>query len=487
MFSDPKMARTNRVYVAFLAVLIIAAAFPVQALATRVPKPLGEAIQQRFPQARLRLDGAIETRLGELFIASIVPELAGRNGTVSLIESFPEPKTPDLLVFSDGWCFLRVFKKGSVNSVISANSLPEQLRKLVLSGKLPGDLIVPDQFVLPRSLKPIAGDLSVLTYDDAAPEKALLTGTKPGAGPVHGPVHGLVVATSPKNGSVILLDEHSLAKQAEYPTVGIPTGLAAANGKVYVTDQAKSCVLVFDLKRKQFVASIQLSARSAPKGLAILPNGKLLYASESAANDIATIETSTDRVLVRTRCPAGPARMAVTPDGFHLIVLNPPAGQATILSTLNQRVVASVNVGSMPNGIVISSDSARAYVSNRMSNTVSVIDIAQHKVVGTLKTGMGPTGVALSSDGSKLYVANAKDNTIGVYDLKTKQAPQEVKLPLDVDFPGALSLLPGGKELAVSSESTDTIGILDLTKLEFSSQPVIGQTSDELLYVQLSD
>jgi len=464
-----------------MAMVVFAAVVPQQASATRVSKPLAEAIQARFPQSRLRLDASIETKIGELFVPVIVPGMNAKNGPVSLVESFPEPKTPDVLLFSDGWCFLRVYKKGNINTVISAESLPAPLRKILLSGRMPEDLIVPEQFSIPRSLKPVTGDLKISLVDDAV---AALPKTEESKSPKGGG-HGAVIATSPKNGNVLLLDEHALTKVSEYPTEGIPTGLACGNGKVYVTDQAKSCVLIFDLKRKQFVGTIPLTPRSAPKGLAILPNGKLLYASESAANDIATIETSSDRVMVRTRCAAGPARMAATPDGFHLIVLNAPAGQATILSTLNQRVVAAVQVGAMPNAVAISSDSSRAYISNRMSNTISILDIAQHRVVGTLKTGAGPTGLVLSSDETKLYVANAKDNTISIHDLKSKQAPQEVKLPLDIDFPGALALLPGGKELVVSSESTDTIGVLDLAKLEFSAQPQIGETSDDILWVPI--
>ncbi len=56
----------------------------------------------------------------------------------------------------------------------------------------------------------------------------------------------------------------------------------------------------------------------------------------------------------------------------------------------------------------------------------------------------------------------------------------EVKLPLDLDFPGEISLMPDGEHLLVSSEATDTVGVLNTTSLKFEEQQIIGFTSDEI-------
>jgi YVTN family beta-propeller protein len=135
----------------------------------------------------------------------------------------------------------------------------------------------------------------------------------------------------------------------------------------------------------------------------------------------------------------------------------------------------------------VSHDSQRAYVSNRLSNTISVIDIAKQRVLETLPTGAGPTGITLDSAGDRLFVANAKDNTISVFDLKSHQKPEEIKLPLDVDFPGGLTLLPNKCEILVSSEATEAIGLLNANTLSFERQPVIGHPSDDFLWVPLEN
>jgi len=58
-------------------------------------------------------------------------------------------------------------------------------------------------------------------------------------------------------------------------------------------------------------------------------------------------------------------------------------------------------------------------------------------------------------------------------------------LPLDVDFPGALTLVPNKHEILVSSEVTEAIGLLDTNALAFEKQPVIGYPSDEFLLVPI--
>jgi YVTN family beta-propeller protein len=104
-------------------------------------------------------------------------------------------------------------------------------------------------------------------------------------------------------------------------------------------------------------------------------------------------------------------------------------------------------------------------------------------VIETLKTGNGPTGLAFDEEETKLFVANAKDNTISVFDLKTNKRLDDIKLPLDLDFPGGIMLMPDRKHLLVSSESTPNVGLIDTKTMMVEKQPDIGQTIDRFLFV----
>jgi YVTN family beta-propeller protein len=465
---------------------------PQAAFATRLTAELKTAVQAQFPESKVRLDGAIETKTGQLYLLLVPTKVPTdkKPASVLLQDRFPATEPADFLCFSNGWCYLRVIKKGAVRTTVAPSVLPEKSRKQLLTCKFVPDLIVPENFSVVKALKPVLGDLAIALVQEqpAKPQAvpaATSTTTATTAKPVAGTVHGAVFVSSPGSGKITMLDGLTLEKLTEFPTEGTPAGMTCAEGRLYIADQGKSRILILDPKKRQFLGQIDLPPKSAPKGLASLPNGKLIYASESAAGVIDVIETDTGKVLLKTKVLAGPSKVVMAPNGNTLIVLNPPSGQATIISTSNQKVLGVVKVGSMPNAIAFSKDSAFAYVSNRVSNTVTIIDIAKRQAVASLQTGSGPTGIVLTNDGEKMLVANAKDNTITVFDLAKRQKVQDVKLPLDVDFPGALFLMPDGQHILVSSASTEAVGILNVAKLEFEREPVIGHTSDEMLWLSL--
>lgn len=467
---------------AFVTLLLILSA-PSPAHATRVPSELKDEISDKLPDSKFRPDGGIETGQGDLFILLLPSSSGKKRGKAHIFSSFPNDKDPSLLFCENGWCYARVQKKGTARTVLIPAELPDKLRKQLLSCKFPSDFIVPENFVLPESLKSLLIDQSIPVQGDATISSSTF-GSTPRVGKSGTKAdHGVLFLTSLNTGTITMVDEQSLNKMVDFPTEGTPCSLAWAAGRLYITDQAKHRILLLDPAHKEFLGQIDLPARSAPKGLAIIPSGQLMYVSESSADDVAVIETATRKVLMRTKVAPGPGKMALCPNGQYLLVLNVPSGQLTIISTQTQAVVATLQVGSVPTAIDISSDSHLAYVSNRASNTVSIIDIDKRKLSGKMETGLGPTGIALSSDNSKLYVANARENSIAVYDTQTHQKLQDSKLPVEIDFPGTISLMPDGKRLLVSSEASDTIALLNLDKFEFEKQSSIGHSSHDILWV----
>jgi YVTN family beta-propeller protein len=460
--------------------LSLANLFTIQeAEATRLPENLKTAVLRQFPSAKIRLDGSVETPSKELYLPAIPKDTdAESQDKIELKNVFPDMGNPSMFFFSNGWCYLQTRKYDKGQTIVLPENLPESLRQKLAKLHLVTDLIVPQNFALPSAAKFLAGELNIPALEDSSGSNSQdNSGNKKEKGS-----HGAIFVLSPGIGKITCLEEGTLKKLAELPTEGTPSGITSAQGKVYIADQSKNRVLKLDPRTCQFSGQIDLPKRSAPKGIVALPDGKLFYVSESANSSIAVYETANDRLLVTTKVLTGPSRMAVTPNGTILLVLNVPVGAVSILSTQNQKFLGSIKVGTMPNAIVISHNSDRAYVSNRVSNTVSVIDITKHVVLQTIATGNAPTGLTLDADETRLFIANAKDNTISVYDLKANKKIDDVKLPIEVDFPGGLTLLPDKKHILVSSEVTDTIGILDADTLKFEQQQ-IGYVSDESIWV----
>lgn len=454
------------------------------AWATKLPEDLSDEVKANFSGAKMRLDASFENHRGDLYLALMPAAASKKRGKAHITSYYPNQESPDFVFCDNGWCYVRVLQNKSYRSIANPATLPEGLRKSLMACRFPSDLIVPEGFVMPRSFKALCADLSIPLQDDTTLFGSLSPAATTGGAAVTS--HGMLFLTSLASGNITIIDEHSLNKLADFPTEGTPCSMAWHKGLLYITDQAKHRILLLDPIRKQFLGQIDLPPKSAPKGVAILPNGRLLYVSESSANDIAILETATRKVLMRTKVAPGPSKIALTPNGNFLLVLNVPSGQMTILSTLNQQVMATLKVGTVPTSIAISSDSQVAYVSNRTANTISIVDIAKKQVVGKLATGEGPTGLALNRDNSKLYVANARENSIAVYDTKTKQKLQDIRLPIEVDFPSSMTFLPDGKRLLISSESTDSIAVLDTEKFEFSKHSVIGHTSHDILWAPVN-
>jgi YVTN family beta-propeller protein len=479
--------RKQKALIAFFLGLVLLSStllWAPSAHATKIPQNLKEGILKDFPGAKFRLDGSFETSHGELFIPIIPAKTTHQSKSeITLQAALPSRQEPNFLVFGDAWCFVRMVARGRFHTIKLPSDMTDSFRKFVLSGKLSEDLIVPEHFILPSSLAPIVGDLAIQLADDA-----LVKGVEDGTQPAKKQTKvintgGSILVLSPNTGKISMLDAKTLTKITEFSTEGTPSGFAFAQGKIYIADQSKNRILKLDPKSRQFVGQIDLPAHSAPKGVAVLPSGKLLFIAESATSFVSVFDTTTDKIVTRTKVTTGPAKVAVTPNGSQVLVLNTPAGKLTFMSALTQKLLGVMSLGTLPNDIVISSESDKAYVSNRLSNTVSVIDLLRRTVLETLKTGAGPTGLVLNDDESRLFVANAKDNTISVFDLNEHKKLDDIKLPLDVDFPGSLLLLPDRKHILVSSESTDAIGLIDAAKMSFEGQPTIGHSSDEFLWV----
>ncbi len=450
--------------------------------ATRQAAELTATLKAIFPDGRLRLDGALETKEGDLYLP-VMPAQVVKKPQVKLVEQAPLPSTvkvkPQALLFDNGVTFLRVLVTGKVRTFLPLAALSEKGRKIVLAGHLPEDLIVPEGFILPAAFKPVIGQTAVLIGE---PKEIL-------SAPVHVKPHTVshstklgIFLTSRNSGTITLVDQSNWKKISDFSTEGTPVGMAYVAGRIYIADMSKNRILILDTVAKQFVGQINLLPKSAPKSIVSTASGKLLYVSESGSADVAVIEVDTSKVLLRTKVPPGPARMAITPNGNTILVLNTITGQVTFISTLNQRVLGSIVVGSNPTAVVISPDGKTAYVSCRGAlNHIAVIDIAKRGILATMKTGNGPTGLAISADGATLYNAIAKDNLIAVFDTATRSSVKQIKLPLDIDFPGNIFLMPDGKKLIVSSASTTAFGVLNTESGEFECQPVIGHNSDEII------
>lgn len=138
-------------------------------------------------------------------------------------------------------------------------------------------------------------------------------------------------------------------------------------------------------------------------GVAVSPDGREIWASDSDEARLIIVETKGDTVVGSVDLPAPTARadgqrasafsrLRFTPDGGSVMVV---LGPRFILVNAKTRTIQwSVEMPYPGKVLTVSGDGRRAFVSHPGNDSVSVIGLAGQKVVGKFATGKQPDGVA---------------------------------------------------------------------------------------------
>jgi len=108
------------------------------------------------------------------------------------------------------------------------------------------------------------------------------------------PAAGRLYLSSWGEGSVVLLDARSGKRQAEAGGLRRPSGLAVANGKLYVAETAADRLLVLDGRTLERLGEIKLAL--APYTLAASADGRRVYVALAGSGKVALVDTSRDRL-----------------------------------------------------------------------------------------------------------------------------------------------------------------------------------------------
>ena len=161
-------------------------------------------------------------------------------------------------------------------------------------------------------------------------------------------------------------------------------------------DQCVGSLSIFDADLKTQVGSVAVGW--APEGVAVHPDGMLVYVANSGDATVSIIETVFNRVVGVIQLdgfggasrPLVPRGVAVSPDGNRLYVTDGAGNRLFVVDTTsNHSVVDIVPVGNSPYGVSVSPDSTQIYVANTDDNTVSVIRASDDQVIAVVPVVSG--------------------------------------------------------------------------------------------------
>ncbi len=286
--------------------------------------------------------------------------------------------------------------------------------------------------------------------------------------------------------SVVSLLTHR--ELAEFNTFGFhdQSGIALVrnNTKGYITNGAITTVAVFDTETYKVRPSIRVGYGAIAIATANTPKGERAYLITSAdagpgpgkaKNELIGIQTSTGKVVSRTRLPERAlGALAVQPGGKRIWVGGFSQGRIYQVSTTNGKVVKTLNATKAgpitgfafapkgkvwltgragvsvinaasgksvafltapkvfpsgfiyPKGVVLNNSGSHAVVANSVENdssnktwgALAAINTKTYKVSWRVKTGSWPQGMALDRTRSTLYVTNYDDDTVTYLPIK---------------------------------------------------------------------
>ncbi len=256
--------------------------------------------------------------------------------------------------------------------------------------------------------------------------------------------------------------------------------VATPDGRyLYISNEASNDISQYAIAVDGTLTPLQpatVAAGTTPFGLAVSPDGRHVYVADQGDNAIGVYNVGTDGTLTPASSRAAetkPVQVTLSPDGHSAYATNSRSASVSQYDvaangSLSPKTPASVPAGPTPVGIAVSPDGANAYVADQVADgTVAQFSIAANGTLSPLSpalvpTGSLPEGVLATADG--VYVANFGDDKISQYDaLPGGALTPKPAGPIDSPAsPFGLALAPGGHSLYVAGFGAAAVGQYDV-------------------------
>jgi DNA-binding beta-propeller fold protein YncE len=199
----------------------------------------------------------------------------------------------------------------------------------------------------------------------------------------------------------------------------------------------------------------RIATGNAPVGLALSPDGKLLYSTSE-------VGTGGPGACAPEAGGGGPQH----PQGRLMVI-----DVAKAAADPGHAVIADAPAGCSPVRVALSADGSRAYVTLRGDNAVAIFDTAK-LIAGAqgpvTKISVTTTPVGIVVAGGRVFVTNSgrfgtQEQTLSALD-EANPAKPALTIPAG-KFPRELSVTPDGNTLLVTNFGSGTLELVDLTRL----------------------
>lgn len=185
---------------------------------------------------------------------------------------------------------------------------------------------------------------------------------------------------------------------------------------VYVSSSSPNGGMLSVIDTQSNSITDTISVPGLPTSLVISPDGTTLYVGNirtvnpPANSSVTVVSTATKATTATIRMP-GPDDLAISPNGKKIYATDTIRKAISIINTTTNNVTRdAINAGGACEQIAVSRDGKYVYTSNS-GGPVSVIDLGTKQVVATISLNNNGASVyfATSPDGTTLYINTRKD------------------------------------------------------------------------------
>ncbi len=279
-------------------------------------------------------------------------------------------------------------------------------------------------------------------------------------------------------------------------------GLSPDNKEIYAIDSIKRLLTIVDVTTGITLKIIPLPTKEDVTGLRIVfsPDGKKAYFSTMLKN-VYIIDTVKQEIIGKVtnkpeaNCVHTSTGLAMAPDGRLLYAIDSMGEKKSndnlprihvidtqtdsVIDTIKKQHVNDALFGWFDSALVFSKYANLLYFTDAFSGSVSILNTRDYTLEDeAIKyDSNGIVGIAVDEKNDKLYALSV-GGTITINNLATRQEIDKISIGTDTLD---LALVANGKKLYVTDRATDTVSVLDIThKIKLIKKISVGKKPQTL-------
>jgi YVTN family beta-propeller protein len=224
--------------------------------------------------------------------------------------------------------------------------------------------------------------------------------------------------------SVVDLVEHKPLPAIDLGSLRAPHGLDLVNGKVYFTAEGSKVIGHYDPATHTVDWTLGLG-QNRTHMLVVAPDESRIFTSNVNSDSISVLDRDSKGdasgwTQTTIQVGKGPEGFDVSPDGKQLWAANSADGTVSVIDLATRKVTDTFNVQTKrTNRLKFTPDGKIVLISDLATGDLLILDASTHRELKRLNLGHGVAGILLTPDNTHAYVAVSPDSNVAVVDLKT--------------------------------------------------------------------